>query len=96
MRSKSLLDVAQYPQITFRSSQILPDGARWVISGEVTAHGTTQPVDVVLDEAGVAGDQLTAHAVAHLDRYAFGVTKVKGMASRHLTLDFDLVAAATE
>jgi len=30
--------------------------------------------------------------VEHLDRYAFGVTKVKGMAGRYLDLDLDVFA----
>lgn len=38
-------------------------------------------------------DGVHMHAVAeHLDRYAFGVTKGKGMVGRYLDLDFDVFA----
>jgi polyisoprenoid-binding protein YceI len=93
--SKALLDVERHPRITFRSTAVRADGNRWQVSGEVTAHGTTQPVEVTVDRAAVAGDDVTVHATAHLDRYAFGVTGVRGMAGREVTLDFDLVATAT-
>lgn len=94
VRSRSLLDVEAHPEITFRSAEVRPDGEHWVVRGEVTAHGVSRPVEVRVDRAGIADDELTMHAVAQLDRYEFGVTKVKGMAGRRLTLDFDLVAVA--
>jgi hypothetical protein len=64
-----------------------------VLSGTVTAHGTTVPVDVVIDRLTPEEDGMRVHARAeHLDRYAFGVTGSKGMVGRHLDLDFDVLA----
>ena len=37
---------------------------------------------------------VTVRAVAELDRYAFGVAGVKGMAGRHVTFEFDPIAVA--
>ena len=48
--------------------------------GDVTAHGITQPVEIILDRAIASGTDVTVHAVAELVRYAFCVTGVKGMA----------------
>src|SRR5664280_1850275 len=61
--------------------------------GALAAHGQTVPVEVVIDRATNEGDGVRVHAhVEHLDRYAFGVTKVKGFAGRYLDLDLDLFA----
>jgi polyisoprenoid-binding protein YceI len=94
VKSQSLLHVEQYPEIVFRSTQVRAEGDRWLVTGDVTAHGVTHPTVVSVDQAAVAGPQVTLHAVAQLDRYDFGVTKVRGMAGRQVTLDFDLVAVA--
>ena len=51
------------------------------------------PGEVVIDRATNEGDDIGVHAyVGHLDRYAFGVTKVKGFAGRCLDLDLDVFA----
>ncbi len=94
VKSKALLDVEQYPEITFRSHAIRAEGDPWRVVGDVTAHGSTQPVEITVDRATTSGTDVMVHAFAQLDRYAFGVTGVKGMAGRHLTLEFDLIAVA--
>ncbi len=95
VKSKALLDVENYPQISFRSTAMRADGDQWLVMGDVTAHGSTQPVEVTVDRATASETDVTVHAVAQLDRYAFGVTGVKGMAGRQLTLEFDLIASST-
>lgn len=95
VKSKALLDVEQYPEISFRSTAVRADGDQWRVIGDVTAHGSTQPVEITVDRATASGTDVTVHAVAQLDRYVFGVTGVKGMAGRQVTLKFDLIAAAT-
>ncbi|MEO8095359.1 MAG: YceI family protein [Pseudolysinimonas sp.] len=95
VKSKALLDVEQYPEISFRSTAVRADGDQWRLMGDVTAHGSTQPVQITVDRATASGMDITIHAVAQLDRYAFGVTGVKGMAGRQVNLEFDLIVAAT-
>jgi polyisoprenoid-binding protein YceI len=94
VKSQSLLHVEQYREIVFRSTQVRTGGDRWLVTGDVTAHGVTQPTVVTVDRAAVEGSQVTLHSVAQLDKYDFGVTKVKGIAGRQVTLDFNLVAVA--
>ena len=56
----------------------------------LTTIGQTVPGEIVIDRATNEGDGVGGHAhVGHLDRYAFGVTKVKGFASRCPDLDLD-------
>lgn len=93
VRSAAMLDVEQHPAITFASSGVREQAGGWVLAGAVTALGTSVPVDVEVDSMTREGTGLRVHATArHLDRYAFGVTKVKGMAGRYLDLEFDIVA----
>lgn len=95
VRSKALLDVEQYPEISFHSTAVRAGGNQWVVIGNVTAHGSTQPVEITVNRVTVSGTDVAVHAVATLDRYAFGVTGVKGMAGRQVALEFDLTAART-
>ena len=93
VRSRMLLDAATYPEIVFVSEGLRRDGAGWLLTGTVTAHGTRVPVEVRIDHVAAQDDGIGVHARAeHLDRYAFGVTRGKGMAGRFLDLDFNVVA----
>jgi polyisoprenoid-binding protein YceI len=93
VRGATLLDVAAYPDITFVSDGLRADGdsGRWLMRGSVTAHGTSVPVEVVIDGAVPEPGGVRLHGRAeHLDRYAFGVTQGKGMVGRYLDLDLDV------
>jgi hypothetical protein len=47
MLSEKVLDAPKYPEITFASTQIRPDGAeRWLVIGNLTLHGITKPVTI--------------------------------------------------
>ena len=94
VKAASLLDVATYPTITFVSDGLRDEVDRWIVAGKVTAHGSTAPVDVALDRVTPDGDGFRLHGRAErLDRYAFGVTKGKGMVGRYLDLELDVVAS---
>lgn len=93
VRAAKLLDVATYTDITFASAGLREDGDRWLLTGTVTAHGSSVPVEVMIDRVTREDGGIRVHARAeHLDRYAFGVTKAKGMVGRHLDLEFDVFA----
>lgn len=97
VRSASLLDVDTYPEIRFRSTALHQHGDLWRLDGEVTSHGNTVPVPIDLYRVAREGDGIRVAARAEgLDRYAFGVTKSKGMVGRFLDLDLDIVAVPTD
>jgi hypothetical protein len=50
------------------------------------------PVELLIEEAQPAGQDLRLRASVRLDRYEFGITKSKGLAARHLGLRLDVVA----
>ena len=93
VRSKGLLDVATYPDVTFASDQVRESGAGWLVSGTVTAHGRAVPVEVQVDAIGEEGDGVRLHGRAsHVDRTALGVTGSRGMVGRYLDLDVEAFA----
>jgi polyisoprenoid-binding protein YceI len=64
LRGEMWLDVAKYPQITYRSTKVEKVGAKGVrITGDLTLHGVTKPV--VLNgtyNGGYAGHPMDPHA----------------------------------
>ncbi|GAA1983574.1 YceI family protein [Kitasatospora viridis] len=85
--SKTLLDTAGYPDIAFNSTAVEADGAgAWVLRGQLTAHGVSAPVTFAVTKAEAVGDEIAIEATTTVDRYAHGVTKLKGLAGRYLHL----------
>jgi polyisoprenoid-binding protein YceI len=103
VRSRQYLDVAQHPDITFTADGLahgvddgvdddVDDDSGWVLRGTLTVRGRTGPLDVRIDEVRVLGDRLRLRASAEVDRYAWGVTAMKGMTGRRLRFTLSLSA----
>ena len=93
VKSVRLLHVNDHPQITFRSTELVQDGAAWRLRGQITARGTSAPAELTITEAAASEDVLQIRATTRVDRYAHGLTKAKGLAGRHL--DMEITARAT-
>jgi polyisoprenoid-binding protein YceI len=89
--SANLLDAKAYPEITFTGAGVRQEGANWVLTGSVTAHGTTQPAEVRVSEAWLEDSAARFRATARLDRTSFGITKKKGMVGRTVDLIIEAV-----
>ena len=89
MLSAALLDASAYPEIAFTGRGPRPDGAGWLLPGEVTAHGVTAPVEIRITLAGAADGVARFRAVARLERTNFGITKNKGMVGTTVDLTID-------
>jgi polyisoprenoid-binding protein YceI len=93
VRSPRLLDASSYPEITFTSQEVRASDGRWVVRGQVTAHGQAVPVDLLVDHVRPEGDGFRARGrVERLDRHAFGVRGSKGLVGRYLDLELDVLA----
>jgi polyisoprenoid-binding protein YceI len=91
--SAGLLDVANYPDITFASDNLQQSGDALLVTGTVTAHGHTVEVDLCIDRITVEGTGIQLHGRAeHLDRTDFGITGSRGMVGRYLDLELDAFA----
>jgi polyisoprenoid-binding protein YceI len=79
LRSPDFLDVAKYPELTFRSKRIEKGGAGYRVTGDLTLHGVTREVVLDAEFGGSAkdpwGNERTAFAAkTALDRKDYGLT----------------------
>ncbi len=92
VKSTDYLDVARHPEIGFRSRRLERSGADATLHGELTVCGVTRPIAVTLGTVAHEGKRMTASGTTTIDRYAFGITKAKGMTGRHLEIILEVVA----
>jgi polyisoprenoid-binding protein YceI len=92
VRSSDYLDAARHPEIDFRSLRLERSGDEATLHGELTVRGVTRPVAVGLGPAEHEDGRMTATGTATVDRYAFGVTRARGMTGRRLRIALEVVA----
>ncbi len=91
MRGPEVLDSEKFPEIRFRSEKVSRAGDGWRISGNLTLHGQTHPVEVSVKESG--GHYQGSAQVKQTDfgitpvTVAGGAVKVKN----ELKIEFDIV-----
>ncbi len=79
LRSPDFLDVERYPEITFRSTRVDPQGkGRLRITGDLTIHGVARPVVLDATEEGRGkdpwgGERVGFSATTSIDRRDFGL-----------------------
>jgi polyisoprenoid-binding protein YceI len=93
VRSAQYLDTTRYPDIVFVANDV--EGDR-LLRGTLTVRGRTERLDVRIDEVRVLGHRLQLRASAEVDRYAWGITAMKGMTGRRLRFTLALVATHVE
>jgi polyisoprenoid-binding protein YceI len=80
LRSPDFLDVAQFPQIAFKSTRIARDGEdRYRVDGELTIHGVTRPVVLEVEGGSQVKDpwgntRTGFSATTTISRKEFGLT----------------------
>jgi polyisoprenoid-binding protein YceI len=94
LRSGDFLDVERFPQIEFSAERIEHQGQdEFRISGPLTIHGVTRPVELIGDVHEHGADIRQIHATGTLDRYQFGVKAWQPMEmnlSRKVKLELEL------
>ena len=56
LKTPDFFDIANYPQITFVSTDVERDGTEWAITGDLTINGVTKSITVPFEETGSAKD----------------------------------------
>ena len=56
LKTPDFFDIANYPQITFVSTNIERDGSEWDITGDLTINGVTKSVTIPFEATGSAKD----------------------------------------
>ncbi|ASR36097.1 hypothetical protein BAY61_15010 [Prauserella marina] len=92
VRSAQYLDVERHPDITFVSTGLEHSDGTWILHGALTVRETTSAFDLTVTGASAHEGRPRISATGTVDRYAFGITAMKGMTGRHLVLTADLVA----
>ena len=96
VRSARLLDTAGHPVFTFTSTEVTESGGRWVVRGRLVVRDAEHPVELAIEQARADGPRFNIVASADIDRYAFGVTAMKGLAARRLSCRLEIVATRRE
>lgn len=103
LRSPDFLDAEKYPEITFKSTAIAPNGDDWKLTGDLTIRDTTKPATFDLSYEGAVTDpygneKAVFTAVGQIDREAWGLTwnvPLEGggvLVSKHFKVEFDIQA----
>lgn len=84
IRSADFFEVDKHPAMTYRSSEIRPDGDDFVLDGELTLKGVTRPVPLKLEANGfgpdpfapdpLAGARAGFTATGEINRMDFGIS----------------------
>jgi polyisoprenoid-binding protein YceI len=78
LRSANFFDVERYPTMTYRSTGVRPVGDGYAVSGELSLHGVTRPVELTLEFNGVSldtsgGTRAGFSATTEINRRDFGI-----------------------
>ncbi|MFI9381896.1 YceI family protein [Kutzneria sp. NPDC052558] len=96
VRSKAFLHTEEHPTMDFVSDSVRRTEDGWLVGGVLTVRGQGNRAEFLVHEVDERDGELTARATATIDRYAHGVTAMKGMAGRRLALVFDITAVASD
>jgi polyisoprenoid-binding protein YceI len=92
VRSAMFLYVRRHPAITFRSTAIRSRGNGWMVSGVLTVKGQSAVLNLSVTDAAVDGTAVVFRASGSIDRYAHGITMMRGMAARRLSVEITAYA----
>jgi polyisoprenoid-binding protein YceI len=95
VRGKKFLNAAAFPAITFSSTGLRRVDGSWVLDGQLTVRGHSEPIALAIVESATANDTLTLVATTRIDRYAFGIKASRGMAGRYLDMALRLIARSS-
>jgi polyisoprenoid-binding protein YceI len=95
VHSKTFLNVESFPDISFRSVLVRKNDEGWVVAGTLTARGQQSPIELLVTSVAGSANSLTFVAHGRIDRYAHGITAMKGIAGRHLDIEITSVATRT-
>lgn len=84
--SPKFLHVEEHPHIAFQSTGVSERGGVWTLEGQLTARGGSAPVHLTITKLVAEPSGLAITAEGEVDRYAHGITAMKGMAARRLKI----------
>ncbi|MGC5015044.1 YceI family protein [Streptosporangium sp. DT93] len=92
VRSSDYLDAAAYPEIVFSGQDVTRSAEGAAVRGSLTVKGVTRPTVLTLGPVVTDDRCLRVRATTDVDRYAFGLTRAKGMTGRRLAITLEVTA----
>lgn len=101
LRSADFFDTDNHATATYRSTSVRADGEDFIVDGELTLHGVTQPVALNLSLEGVGpgvqgGSVAGFEASTTINRGDFGINGGAGLVGEKVTLTFNIEAGHPE
>jgi polyisoprenoid-binding protein YceI len=93
VRSGLFLSARRHPALSFRADGVRRREGGWSVTGTLTVKGVSAPVELIVTNIEHMGASTVFTAHGTVDRYAYGVKAMPGMAARHLS--FEITAHAT-
>lgn len=97
LKSDKFLDVAQFPEMTFTSTKVTPEGKdKAKVAGDLTLHGVTKPVTLEVTLVGAGANPMNKkqtvgfEAKGTIKRSDFGVNYGIPMVSDDVALEFSV------
>ena len=87
VRSSLFLQARRHPTIFFRTNGIQRRTDSCTVSGTLTVRGKSARVDLTVTDIDITGASAVFTAHGTIDRYALGITKMRGMAARHMSVE---------
>jgi polyisoprenoid-binding protein YceI len=95
LRGPRLLDVAQYPVLTFDSSAIERVGdTEWIVTGRLAGHGMHVEVSMQVQITSTHDGGIAVRAVTEFDREALGVKAPRFLIGRRVAVDISAAFSA--
>ncbi len=79
IKAENFLDVANHPQMTYRSTGIRKEGDDYLVTGDLTIRGVTRPVELAVEVNGFGpdpygGTRAGFSASGEINRNDYGIT----------------------
>jgi len=91
LRSADFFDVTRFPEITFTTTAVKPEGDHYLLTGDLAMHGVTRPVTLTLEYNGTVTDpwgnvRAGFSAAGEIDRRDWGIVWNKALDRGGLTV----------
>ena len=92
IKGPDFFDAKQFPTITFKSKEVKVDGDKLDVTGDLTLHGVTKSIKVMMEKVGEGPSMPPGHTLAGVEgsftikRSDFGMDKMVGPVGDDVTL----------
>ena len=92
LNSRDFLDSNTYPTIHFISTSITPSGNQYSVEGNLTLHGVTKPLTLMISVNNTNPNKLHVQSTLTLNRHDYGISSHKTMIKPHIQSTLSIIA----